>query len=202
MQTVIEILVYSQTSTKRVYVGRLYKEKGLFLFEYSKTYQSSKKALALGPEFPLWKSRISSKKLFLSLQDRIPSRQNPAYRDYCKQWGIDENENDEFILLTTIGKRGPSTFIFEPKQETNYTGDDLKKFRHRLGLCQSEFESLFGVSHLTLVRLENSTSENPVYLRYFEIMNQVPQALQWLLERRGVNLHDEKKKNILKAIDI
>lgn len=197
--TAREIQVFSQTTNKRVYVGTLWKEKGLFRFEYAKTYQTLNKALALGPELPIWKSKFSSKTLFASLKDRIPSRQNPAYKDYCQEWGIDENEKDELLLLATIGSRGPSTFIFEPKQDATYTGEDLKNFRTRLELNQSEFELLFGVSHLTVVRLENLASKNPLYLRYFEVFDQVPQALKWLIEKRGACLHDDKREKILKS---
>ena len=46
--------------------------------------------------------------------DRIPSKENPAYPDYCKSQGISVNETNPIILLIAIGKRGPSTFIFEP----------------------------------------------------------------------------------------
>jgi HipA-like protein len=200
MQKFDAIHVFSQTEKKRVYVGKLWREKKSFRFEYSKDYQNSKSAVALGPEFPVWKTEFSSQALFPSLQERIPSRQNPAFKEYCNEWGIDENEKDEFLLLATIGRRGPSTFIFEPYQEKNYSGETLKSFRVGLDLNQAEFETLFGVSHLTLVRLENSTSQNPLYLRYFQVFDEVPEALAWLIEKRGEFLHDNKKAKILKSI--
>lgn len=193
-----EIYIFSQIKEKRIFVGRLWRKSGFFYFEYSPEYKKAKTALALGPEFPIWKSEFKSKTLFASLQDRIPSRQNPAYKDYCKEWGIDENETDELVLLTTIGKRGPSTFIFEPTLNKSYTGNDLRKFRSRLGLSQSEFELLFEVAHATLVRLENATSQNPFYLRYFEVFDKIPEALKLLIQERGIYLHDEKKERILK----
>lgn len=186
------ILVFSQTKTKRVLVGKFWREKGKFFFEYDPAYQKLKQAIPLGPEFELWKSKFSSRKLFPSLADRIPSPQNPAYKDYCDQWGIDEKESDPFILLTTIGRRGPSTFIFEPNIESDYNGESIKSFRKELNLSQNEFEKLLNIPHATLVRLEMNQSENDILRTYIEVFDKVPQALEWILEKRKIYLHDQK----------
>ena len=153
MSKIEEINIYSQTRTKRIFVGKLWREGKKYFFEYGKTYKKLKNALPLGPELPLWKDRVSSNTLFPSFSDRIPSKNNPAYKDYCREWRISENEKDIFILLTTIGRRGPSTFIFEEAFKNEYTASQLKDFRNRLELTQSEFEALFNISHMTLYRL-------------------------------------------------
>ncbi|MBF0107398.1 MAG: hypothetical protein HQM16_18975, partial [Deltaproteobacteria bacterium] len=130
----------------------------------------------------------------------IPFKKNPAYKDYCREWGISESEDDVFILLTTIGRRGPSTFIFEPALECNFTPAELKKFRTRLGLTQSEFENLFYISHMTLVRLENGKLQNNFYMNYLNLFSEVPEALTWLVKKRGQLLHDTKQAWLLKMI--
>lgn len=197
MSDVNEILIFSQTRNKRVLVGMLSRKNGKYCFEYDPTYQKKKNSLPLGPEFDLWKSKFVSTKLFPSLADRIPSRENPAYRDYCQQWNIDENEKDIFILLTTIGRRGPSTFVFEPTRQNIYGGENIKSFRNRLDLTQAEFESLVGISHMTLVKLEASRSKNDFYLRQLQLIDEVPEALKWLLHNRGQGLHDQKRLKLL-----
>lgn len=193
-----KINVYSQTQTKRIFVGRLSREGKKYFFEYDNNYRKLKNALPLGPELPLWKEKISSNTLFESFLDRIPSQNNPAYKDYCREWGISENENDVFVLLTTIGRRGPSTFIFESAFACEFTASDLKNFRTRLELTQSEFEIFFDISHMTLVRLENGKIQNDFYMNYFNLFAEVPEALAWLLKKRGQLLHDEKRTRLLK----
>src|SRR6202022_1252354 len=83
---------------------------------YNKKYAHSKNAIPIGPDLHLFKLHHQSKKgkLFSSFIDRIPEKSNPAYKDYCKAEGISSTEKNPIILLGTIGKRGPSSFIFEP----------------------------------------------------------------------------------------
>ena len=196
----IEINIYSQTQTKRIFVGKLSREGKKYFFEYGKNYKKLKNALPLGPELPLWKDKVSSNTLFPTFSDRIPSKNNPAYKDYCREWGISENEKDIFILLTTIGRRGPSTFVFEPTFKNEYAASQLKSFRNRLRLTQSEFEVLFNISHMTLSRLEAGKPKGDFYMIYFELFDKVPEALAWMLEKRGQLLHDEKRTHLLKKL--
>lgn len=195
-----KINVYSQTQTKRVFVGILARENKKYSFEYNNNYKKLKNALPLGPELPLWKGKISSDTLFESFLERIPSKNNPAYKDYCREWGIDENENDFFVLLATIGGRGPSTFIFEPAFACEFGASELKSFRTRLGLTQAEFEIFFHISHMTLVRLEKDKLKNRFYMDYFSLFANVPEALRWLLKKRGQLLHDEKMAALEKML--
>ncbi len=195
-----EVNVYSQTQSKRIFAGKLWREGKKYFFEYDKAYKKLRDALPLGPELPLWKDKVSANALFPAFLDRIPSKNNPAYKDYCREWGISENEKDVFVLLTTIGHKGPSTFVFEPGFKNEYAASQLKDFRTRLGLTQTEFEVLFNISHMTLVRLETGKLKNDFYLRYFELFDKVPQALAWMLEKRGQLLHDEKRTRLLKMI--
>lgn len=190
MSTLNKINVFSQTKTKRDLVGTLWKEKNSYHFQYNNDYARQKKAIPLGPEFELWKEKFSSKTLFASLLDRIPSKENPAYADYCGQWGVDPDEKDLFILLTTIGRRGPSTFIFEADIGSAYNAESVKKFRENLCLTQHEFSALLGLAYVTLNRLEQGKSKNETLLLYIQTVENAPTALRWLLKLRGQYLHD------------
>jgi len=150
--------------------------------------------VALGPEFELWKEKFSSQIFFPSLADRIPSKQNPAYKDYCQQLGISENEKDPFVLLTTIGRRGPSTFVFEAVKE--YSTERVKAFRNKLGLNQREFAVLFDITRTTLSKIEQGKSSYSTIVYFIELCEEVPEALAWLLETRGQYIHDDKRVNI------
>lgn len=195
-----KILVFSETRRGRILVGALSREGQKYIFTYERAYQKLKNAIAVGPELPLWKKRFVSRELFPSLADRIPSRRNPAYGDYCRQWGIDPKEDDPFMLLATIGRRGPSTFVFENESTSVYTGADVRAFRERFGFSQREFEVLFGISHTTLVNLESGHSKNPQMLRYIELCDRVPAAFEWLLKNRGLLLHDKKRMAAMELI--
>lgn len=197
MSDLNEILIFSQTRNKRILVGKLWRESTKYHFEYDAAYKKKKNALPLGPEFALWKSKFTATKLFPSIADRIPSKQNPAYADYCQQWNIDKNEKDVFVLLTTIGRRGPSTFLFEPSLQNAYGGEQIKAFRNKLELTQAEFENLVGISHTTLVKLETGQIKNTLHLSLLQIIDQIPEALRWLIMHRGHYLHDEKRLQLL-----
>lgn len=202
MSKVKKINIFSQTNRSRVLVGELYKENGKFHFQYNPEYQKLKTAIELGPEFELWKNHFESKQLFPSLENRIPSKLNPAYKDYCKQWSISEDEDDEMILLSTIGRRGPSSFIFEKDEDFSFDADEVKKFRKELNLSMKEFEDLFELPHSTLIRLENGKSKNKILLRYLETFSKNHEALYSLLLKRGQYLHDKKFKKIMNIIQM
>lgn len=190
-----KIQIFSQTKNDRTSVGILSGQDGKYHFEYDKSYKNSKKAVALGPEFDLWKDSFTSSKLFPSLADRIPSKNNPAYADYCKQWCINESEEDPFVLLTTIGRRGPSTFVFEAMPET-FNAKSIKAFREKLKLNQREFARLFNITQTTLSNLESGKTYNATMGIFLKLCSEVPVALIWLLRERGQYIHDNKRAKI------
>ena len=99
--------IFLERRKTRRRVGSLKREAGGFTFTYDEEYLRAKNAIPLGPEFPLTKRQLKSSSLFASLEDRIPSRQNPAYPEYCYAMGIDPKESNPLVLLSTIGKKGP-----------------------------------------------------------------------------------------------
>ena len=96
----IGIFVFLKKRKTQALVGRLYKVGQKFIFTYEDSYFNARNSIALGPEFPLTQKQFSSDKLFPSLEDRIPSMQNPAYPEYCLAMGIDPSERDPLILMT------------------------------------------------------------------------------------------------------
>ena len=113
--------------------------------------------------------------------------------DYCMQWGISADEKDVFKLLATIGRRGPSTFIFEAAQK-DYSPEDVKTFRNKMGLTQREFSVLFDITQPTLWKIENGKSTYSTIIVFIQLCAEVPAALNWLLEIRGQYIHDEMHK--------
>lgn len=163
--------VFLEQRSSRIFVGKLEQKDSIYIFSYDEKYLSYKKALPLGQEFPLTKRYFESKQIFPSFQERIPSQENPAYPDYCQEFGISPEEDNIFVLLTTIGSRGPSWFIFEPLWGDMFTGEDLKKFRKELGLSTRDFGLCFGISQATIVRVENDKASGAEVLRFLEIFH-------------------------------
>ena len=161
--------VYFERKKVREFVGRLFREKGKFVFCYNFSYLRKENIVSLGPDIPLTKQRHTSSKLFPSFFDRIPSRENPAYKEYCEWMGIDVNEQNPFILLATIGRKGPSSFIFAPILESGVSPVDVKKFRQNLGLSIREFADIFDFAPATIYRIENNKTSGKDALKRIEL---------------------------------
>ena len=183
---IIGIEVFLERRKTRLRVGILKNENGRLVFSYDENYFKAKNIIPLGPEFPLTQREFSSEKLFPSLEDRIPSLQNPAYPEYCLAMGIDPNEKDPIILLATIGRRGPSSFVFYPVFERQVTAEDLIKFRKSLGLTTREFSAIFEFSQSSLNALETNRISGSEILKRLEIILNFPNvALDFLLINGG-----------------
>src|ERR1700738_5266475 len=148
----VQIMLEGNNNTQLV--GELTIRNGEFYFEYDEAYLHSPKAISLGPEMPLTRRIYRSKQLFRPFADRIPSRENPAFPEYCRSVGISTDENDPLILLSTIAARGPSSFLFKPIYHEGFTGSDLKRFRNNLGLSVREFAMCFDFSQAGITRVE------------------------------------------------
>jgi len=202
--TVAAISIYLDRKKTRTYVGKLTmgieKEKITFYFEYDLKYLKRKYAIPLGPELPLLAKHYKSTSLFPSFQDRIPSRENPAYADYCKEAGILEQEQNPMILLSTIGKRGPSSFIFEPDLEEQFSADDLKKYRETLGLTIREFADLFKISAGHLQRIESKRFSGKDILKRIEMYVKFPFVALEEIKNSGKTIHTEKYQKIFNLL--
>ena len=184
--TTIGVTVFLEKRKTRIRVGVLTKKNDQFIFTYDDQYFKASHVLPLGPEFPLTQKQFLSKHLFPSFEDRIPSLRNPAYPEYCQAMGIAPNEKNPMILLSTIGRKGPSSFIFAPFFDRSITGKDLLKFRTHLNLSSREFAKVFEFSQATLLGFEKNRILGPEILKRLEIILTFPTvALHLLTVNRG-----------------
>ncbi len=185
--------VYLEQRKTRQYVGRLTNEKK-WIFEYSEAYLLSSHPIPVGPELPVTEKNFSSNKLFPSFEDRIPSKRNPAYSEYCKSEGISPDETDPLVLLTTIGRKGPSSFIFIPVYSSTFDRFDLIRFRKSLKLSIREFAMLFNVSSASIHRIESGKVEGKEVLKRIEIYEKFPEVTLFEVDRNGEMLHTDSKE--------
>lgn len=195
------IKVYLELKSTREYVGMLSCDLGKYKFEYNKRYVALKKAVPIGPDLPLTKLEFTSDNLFSSFEDRIPSRGNPAYPEYCSIFNIDSTESNQLILLATIGSRGPSSLIFEPEWGELFLADDLKNYRIKLGLSTRDFALCFGFSQATIVRIENRQSSGEEVLKLIEILSKFPEVALYTILRKAHELHSKKKTKVIELLN-
>lgn len=194
---VSSVLVYLEKRKSRKFVGELTynPKKHLYVFSYDKAYLRAN-LIPLGPELPLSPKKFTSPTLFESFSDRLPSRENPAYREYCETENIAVTEEDPFILLTTIGKRGPSSFIFERKKKPPLGAQELKGFRHELGLTTREFAIGFAVATKTLISIEKGASGGRDVMKRLELYIRFPEVALFEFRRNCAAIHRDKRKQV------
>ena len=196
MSKLKSLSIYLERRSSRTYVGKLYREDNLYCFEYDKKYAYDKKSIPMGPDLPMIKRVHKSKTLFSSFVDRIPSRKNEAYPEYCQKFSISVDEEDEILLLSTIGRRGPSSFLFEGDWIVEYTSLDYSKFRKELGLTLREFASVFDVSISSLQKLEKKMESGREVLKRIEIYDRFPEVALFELKKSGKLIHSSKKEKV------
>lgn len=194
-----QLHVFSENRKKRIFVGTLKWDniKNRFEFKYEQKYARSKTAIPIGKELDLFRITHTSKgKLFPSFADRIPSRENSAYEEYCLSQGISVNEDNPIILLVSIGKRGPSTFIFEPVFQNKFTFEDVKKARVDLGVSIHDFAIAFDLNPPTLQRLESGKKADLGTLRRIQMYLEFPEVAMWQIEQNSGKLHVDTLQKI------
>ena len=188
----IGVQVFLERNKSNQFVGELTLKDGAFCFVYNSAYLRSPTALSLGPEMPLTRKTYHSTQLFRPFLDRIPSRENPAFPEYCESAGISPNEKDPLILLSTIASRGPSSFLFRPNFLETFTALDLKAFRNNLGLSVREFAMCFDFSQPGITRVETGKTDGREILKRAEIYALYPEVALDQLNRRASYLHEKK----------
>lgn len=189
---IIGVNIFLEKRKTRLLTGVLNRSGGDFVFTYDDHYFKSKHVIPLGPEFPLTQKQFLSKRMFPSFEDRIPSFQNPAYPEYCLAMGIKPTEQDPLILLSTIGRQGPSSFIFYPIFERIISAEEVVKFREMLGLTTREFAAVFELSQASLNALERSRILGNEILKRLEIILNFPDVALDFLRINGGHLIYEK----------
>lgn len=199
-KNIIAIDIYLERRKTREYVGRLDKKNKKYRFVYADSYLHLERALRLSVEFPLTKKVFYSKELFPTLQDRIPDKENPAYVDYCAVQGIDIEEQRPLVLLATIGKRGPSCFVFEPVYKESVTDEELLQYRQLLGLTIREFAQVFSISIASIRNLEQGLSSGTEVLKRLRIYKAFPEVALYQFLRCGNGLHLKTRQRLLKQL--
>jgi HipA-like protein len=188
--------VYLDQRKSRKYVGRLTKKKKWY-FEYSESYLLSTHPIPIGPEIPVTNQIHESRMLFPSFEDRIPSRKNPAYVEYCKATGLSPEEKDPLILLSTIGAKGPSSFIFVPVRSMPQFGRfDLIRFRKSLSLSVREFALLFDVSTSIVNKIETGKADGKEILKRIEIYYRFPEVAMYEIQKNGILVHANQREYV------
>ena len=186
--------VYLEKKTTRQYVGRLQKEKRNFFFQYDEAYLKTDHPIPMGPDLPLNKKRHTALKLFPTFVDRIPSKQNPAYEEYCHSVGIKPSETNPLVLLVKLGKKGPTSFICVPViEDKTFSSEQLKQFRKELKLSIREFSDLFDMSSATVYRIENGKTSGKDSLKRIDVYFTSPQAALDKIKTTGVKINRNKR---------
>ena len=191
------VLIYLERKKSRKFVGELTYDhkKHLYVFTYDKPYLRAN-LIPLGPELPLTPKKFTSSTLFEPFIDRLPSRENPAYKEYCAAANIEMTEQDPFILLTSIGKREPSSFIFERKKQDFLRAEELKIFRRELGLTIREFAIGFAIGTKTLTLIENGHSSGRDAVKRIELYIRFPEVALFEFRRNCAAIHRDKCKQV------
>ena len=188
---IISVDIYIENRKTRTFAGRLTRFESGFRFEYDNKYLHEKTAISFGPDLPLTRRMFESETLFESLKDRIPSKQNPAYKDYCDHFDIDVNESDELILLSTIGSKGASNFVLEPVYENNFNVGVLSKYRKKLQLTVRNFAALFDFAPYTISKIEKNHTSGRDILKRLEIYINFPEVALFEIKRNKAKVHSD-----------
>lgn len=193
--------VYAEGRRTRDHAGRLERHSGNdgkkgFRFTYEDAYLRQPDAVSVGPELPLTRKSFFSEEVFPSFTDRLPSRENPAYPEYCTATGISTYEADPFVLLTTIGRRGPSCFVFEPVTGESFGSEEAREFRASLGLSLREFGLILDFSPYTIQKIESGKQTGRDVLKRMELYARFPEAAWFEMSRNKPKVHTRLWKRL------
>lgn len=190
--------VYLQRRKSREYVGRLFRKGESYVYLYDMKYLYRDNSIPIGPDLPLSTKKFVSKKLFLSFEDRIPSRENPAYKEYCEMVGISVSEKNPLVLVATLGQKGPSSFIFAPVfKKKEFSFQDVINFRKKLQLTVREFSELFDFSPATIHKIEKNKTSGKDAMKRLEIYYLFPEVAIYEAKKNKNKINDEKLKHIV-----
>jgi HipA-like protein len=194
---IVGVSVFAELRKSRIFVGVLTKEEAQYKFEYDTVYLHEKNAISIGPELPLTRKTFFSEKLFNSFGDRIPSKHNPAYNEYCAHVGIDTEESNKLILLSTIGHKGASSFIFEPLFKNSLEKEVLINFRKNMNLTVRDFAILFDFSTSSISKIEKGHSSGKDTLKRVEIYSKFAEVALFEIKKNRTKIHSATYKKVV-----
>ncbi len=103
--------------------------------------------------------------------DRIPSRLNAAYPEYCESVGIRVDERNPMILLPSLGRRGPSDFIIERVfvLQDQIIPKALRRILEEVPLSQNDLALALDIPITTLWRILKGSSKDESLLRLIHL---------------------------------
>ena len=195
-----KLLIYLEKRKTKVFVGTLERVGNEYIFSYDDKYYFSENPLQLGPQLSFKKQRYVSLKLFNIFSDRIPSKQNAAYGEYCEQAGISLHENDKMILLAKLGSKGPSSFVIEREVKSEFCSKNLKEFRNKLSLSMRDFSELFDISLSAVQKIETDKMSGKEVLKRIEIYVKFPEVAKFEIIKNKSKVHSDVVSNTLKLV--
>lgn len=200
-QKIIAIEVFLEKIKTQVYVGKLYRENNQWHFSYDKKYMFCENVFVFSNEFPLTQQDFVSDKLFSSFEDRIPSRENSAYKDYCQEVGIDIAERDPLVLLAALGHRGPSSFLLYGAYSNDQQLEEVRQLRKKLEMTIREFSMVFQIAPNTLKKIEKDKQCSLDVMRRLFIYAAFPEVLRKEIYDNRRYLHSKKYKAIMQKLE-
>lgn len=95
---------------KKTLVATAENREGKIFFSYSPSWSGS----YLDPAIPKGFSGYLDDWQIEGLMERLPSKANPRYVEYCEKWQISPDESDLMTLLCTLGHRASSSVVCRP----------------------------------------------------------------------------------------
>jgi len=195
-KNIVGVDVFLERSKTRILVGKLQQLQGQFHFAYEDAYFKMKNILSLGPEFPLTKQEFFSVELFPTFLDRLPDPENPSYKDYCTAAKVPVTVTDPIVLLATVGKRGPSSFIYEPIYKNEFSFQKAEQFMEVFSLSLQDFAYLFDVSLSVLQKIKaGDTSGKEILLRLEMCLSNL-ETLEYQIHKTRKFLHYQKLEKL------
>lgn len=199
------LFIFHEGRKRRILVGELsyIKDQNVYELTYDEKYACLKRAIPLGPDLDLLNLRHQSEKgvLFSSFSDRIPDRDNPAYEDYCKAQSISSDEKNQIILLTTIARRGPSSFTYEKAYINQLSVSDITDLREKLNITQHDLAAAFDISQQTLQRIESGASHDHNTLKSLQFFVEFFEVALWQLKQTDRWVHTNVLDTLIKHLE-
>jgi len=102
-------------------------------------------------------------------------------------------------LLSTIGHRGPSSFIYEAIYESQGSiAKQLKLFRKQLNLTQWDFAMLFDFPEITIQKVEAGKTTDKNISRLLDIYMTDPKAALRQMKLTGKKVHRNVRDRLYK----
>ncbi len=196
------IEIWHETLLSRKKVGTITRRDGKYILVYDEAYLNWADSTPLGPDLPLSKQIHVSKSFWTSLNEALPPRDTAHYKDYCDAAGIDIKETDPLILLSTVGKRGASSFVFEIVHDENTMENSAKFLRYlqkEAKLSLADIALMFNIPKLSIFKLLHGQLKEPMIPRLISLYQKYPDMTLSELSK-NTSVSASKKERLMKVL--